>query len=90
MYQFVTRRLEQLLVCSTFVMLIFFVCFLILLDTISRLFKLKQLSVQFLTHFVYNLQVDTGVSPEVVRSVLAERGNNPCLAARTAYKVSDW
>ena len=33
------------------------------------------------------LQVDNGVSPEVVRSVLAERGNDPCLAARTAYKV---
>lgn len=34
------------------------------------------------------LQVDKGISSEVVRSVLAERANLPCLAARTASKVS--
>lgn len=34
------------------------------------------------------LQVDKGISSEVVRSVLAERANSPCLAARSACKVS--
>ncbi|CAB41128.1 aminoacyl-t-RNA synthetase [Arabidopsis thaliana] len=42
---------------------------------------------QFVTRRLEQLLVDNGVSPEVVRSVLAERGNNPCLAARTAYKT---
>lgn len=35
------------------------------------------------------LQVDKGISPEVVRSSLAERANLPCLAAKTAHKVSE-
>ncbi|KAA3471495.1 glycine--tRNA ligase, chloroplastic/mitochondrial 2 isoform X1 [Gossypium australe] len=35
------------------------------------------------------LQVDKGISPEVVRSALAERANLPCLAAKTARKVSE-
>ncbi|KAL1192819.1 Glycine--tRNA ligase, chloroplastic/mitochondrial 2 [Cardamine amara subsp. amara] len=42
---------------------------------------------QFVTRRLEQLLVDSEVSPEVVRSVLAERGNNPCLAARTAYKM---
>ncbi|EOA26130.1 hypothetical protein CARUB_v10019555mg [Capsella rubella] len=42
---------------------------------------------QFVTRRLEQLLVDNGVGPEVVRSVLAERGNNPCLAARTAYKM---
>ncbi|KAL0806390.1 hypothetical protein Bca101_098882 [Brassica carinata] len=42
---------------------------------------------QFVTRRLEQLLVDNGVSPEVVRSVLAERGNDPCLAARTAYKM---
>ncbi|CAN8239953.1 unnamed protein product [Cochlearia groenlandica] len=42
---------------------------------------------QFVTRRLEQLLVDNGVSPEVVRSVLAERGNNPCLAARTAHKM---
>lgn len=33
------------------------------------------------------LQVDKGISPEVVRSVLAERANLHCLAAKSAYQV---
>jgi hypothetical protein len=32
--------------------------------------------------------VDKGVSAEIVRSILAERANFPCLAAKSAYKVS--
>ena len=35
------------------------------------------------------LQVDKGISPEMVRSSLAERANLPCLAVKTAHKVSD-
>ncbi|CAN6936790.1 unnamed protein product [Brassica oleracea] len=42
---------------------------------------------QFVTRRLEQLLVDSGVSPEVVRSVLAERGNDPCLAARTAYEM---
>ncbi|XP_010544354.1 PREDICTED: glycine--tRNA ligase, chloroplastic/mitochondrial 2 [Tarenaya hassleriana] len=42
---------------------------------------------QFVSRRLEQLLVDKGVSPEVVRSVLAERGNWPCLAARTAYKM---
>lgn len=34
-------------------------------------------------------QIDQGISPEVVRSVLAERGNRPFLATTSAYRVSD-
>jgi hypothetical protein len=36
------------------------------------------------------LQVDKGISSEVVRSVLVERANLPCLAAKSAYKVIDF
>lgn len=32
--------------------------------------------------------MDKGISPEVVRSVLAERANLTSLAAKSAYKVS--
>lgn len=41
-------------------------------------------------HVLYELclQVDKGVSPEIVRSVLTERAHLPCLAAKTAYTVS--
>ncbi|XP_010503435.1 PREDICTED: glycine--tRNA ligase, chloroplastic/mitochondrial 2 isoform X2 [Camelina sativa] len=42
---------------------------------------------QFVTRRLEQLLVDNGVSPEVVRSVLAERGTYPCLAARTAHKM---
>lgn len=42
----------------------------------------------FNTLVVSCLQVDKGISSEVVRSVLAERANLPCLAARSACKVS--
>ncbi|XP_027106594.2 glycine--tRNA ligase, chloroplastic/mitochondrial 2 isoform X1 [Coffea arabica] len=31
--------------------------------------------------------VDHGVSPEVVRSILAEQGNLPCLAAKSSHKM---
>lgn len=34
-------------------------------------------------------QVDKGISSEIVRSILAERANWPCLAAQSAVKVSD-
>lgn len=34
--------------------------------------------------------MDQGISPEVVRSVLAERANWPCLASKSAHKVSWW
>ena len=36
------------------------------------------------------IQVDKGISSEVVRAVLAERANTPSLAAKSAYKVSDF
>ncbi|KAG8391511.1 hypothetical protein BUALT_Bualt01G0195300 [Buddleja alternifolia] len=42
---------------------------------------------QFVTRRLEQLLVDQGISPEVVRSVLAERGNQPCLATKTAYKM---
>ena len=35
------------------------------------------------------LQVDKGISSEVVRSILAERANLPSLAAKSANKVND-
>lgn len=35
------------------------------------------------------LQVDKGISSEVVRSILTERANWPCLAAKSSYKVSN-
>ena len=34
------------------------------------------------------VQVDKEISPEVVRSVLTERANWPCLATKSAHKVS--
>ncbi|KAJ4727275.1 Glycine--tRNA ligase, chloroplastic/mitochondrial 2 [Melia azedarach] len=42
---------------------------------------------QFVTRRLEQFLVDKGISPEVVRSVLAERGNLPCLATKTAYKM---
>ncbi|CAA0841426.1 Glycine--tRNA ligase 2-chloroplastic/mitochondrial [Striga hermonthica] len=44
---------------------------------------------QFVTRRLEQLLMDKGVSPEVVRAVLAERVNLPCLAAKSAYKISD-
>lgn len=32
--------------------------------------------------------MDKGISPEVVRAILVERAHLPCLAAKSAYKVS--
>ncbi|KAJ8771204.1 hypothetical protein K2173_025961 [Erythroxylum novogranatense] len=37
---------------------------------------------------VLELEVDKGVNPEIVRSVLIGRANFPCLAAKTADKTS--
>lgn len=37
----------------------------------------------------FSFQVDKGISPEIVRAVLSERANWPCLAARSAIEVSD-
>ncbi|GAV59119.1 tRNA-synt_2e domain-containing protein/tRNA_synt_2f domain-containing protein [Cephalotus follicularis] len=42
---------------------------------------------QFVIRRLEQFLIDKGVSPEVVRSVLAERANWPCLAAKTAYKM---
>ncbi|KAK1558545.1 hypothetical protein Q3G72_003553 [Acer saccharum] len=42
---------------------------------------------QFVTRRLEQFLVDKGISPEVVRSVLAERANLPCLAAKTANKM---
>ncbi|KAL1535783.1 Glycine--tRNA ligase, chloroplastic/mitochondrial 2 [Salvia divinorum] len=42
---------------------------------------------QFVTRRLEQLLIDQGISPDVVRSVLAERGNLPCLAARSAHKM---
>ncbi|PRQ57408.1 putative glycine--tRNA ligase [Rosa chinensis] len=42
---------------------------------------------QFITRRLEQYLVDKGISSEVVRSVLAERANLPCLAARTASKM---
>ncbi|KAL6125889.1 hypothetical protein ACLB2K_073940 [Fragaria x ananassa] len=42
---------------------------------------------QFVTRRLEQYLVDKGISPGVVRSVLAERANLPCLAARTACKM---
>lgn len=35
-------------------------------------------------------QVDKGISAEIVRSILSERANWPCLAAQSAVEVSDF
>ncbi|PPD74954.1 hypothetical protein GOBAR_DD28116 [Gossypium barbadense] len=42
---------------------------------------------QFVTRRLEQYLVDKGISPEVVRSALAERANLPCLAAKTAWKL---
>ncbi|KAE8673537.1 Glycine--tRNA ligase 2 [Hibiscus syriacus] len=42
---------------------------------------------QFVTRRLEQYLVDKGISPEVVRSALAERANLPCLAATTAHKL---
>ncbi|EEF50248.1 glycine--tRNA ligase, chloroplastic/mitochondrial 2 isoform X2 [Ricinus communis] len=42
---------------------------------------------QFVTRRLEQYLVDKEISPEIVRSVLAERATLPCLAARTAYKM---
>ncbi|XP_031277499.1 glycine--tRNA ligase, chloroplastic/mitochondrial 2 isoform X2 [Pistacia vera] len=42
---------------------------------------------QFVTRRLEQFLVDKGISTEVVRSVLAERANLPCLAAKTVYKM---
>ncbi|KAH0980588.1 hypothetical protein GBA52_007765 [Prunus armeniaca] len=42
---------------------------------------------QFVTRRLEQYLVDKGISSEVVRSVLAERANLPCLAARSACKM---
>ncbi|XP_006445438.2 glycine--tRNA ligase, chloroplastic/mitochondrial 2 [Citrus clementina] len=42
---------------------------------------------QFVTRRLEQFLVDKGISPEIVRSVLSERANLPCLATKTAYKM---
>ncbi|KAL9235540.1 hypothetical protein vseg_010291 [Gypsophila vaccaria] len=42
---------------------------------------------QFVTRRLEQYLVDKGLNPEVVRSVLLERGNWPCLAAKSAVKM---
>lgn len=42
---------------------------------------------QFVTRRLEQLLMDQGISPEVVRSVLAERANQICLATKSAYKM---
>ncbi|WCJ23023.1 Glycine--tRNA ligase beta subunit [Euphorbia peplus] len=42
---------------------------------------------QFVTRRLEQYLVDKGISPEIVRSALAERATVPCLAAKTAYKM---
>ncbi|KAF3445590.1 hypothetical protein FNV43_RR10766 [Rhamnella rubrinervis] len=42
---------------------------------------------QFVTRRLEQFLVDKEISPEVVRSILAERANLPCLAAKSAYKM---
>ncbi|XP_038682833.1 glycine--tRNA ligase, chloroplastic/mitochondrial 2 isoform X2 [Tripterygium wilfordii] len=41
----------------------------------------------FVTRRLEQFLVDKGISPEIVRSALAERANFPSLAAKTAYKM---
>ncbi|CAI0446276.1 unnamed protein product [Linum tenue] len=41
----------------------------------------------FVTRRLEQFLVDKGISPEFVRSVLAERGNSPYVAAKTAFKM---
>ncbi|XP_017226569.1 glycine--tRNA ligase, chloroplastic/mitochondrial 2 isoform X1 [Daucus carota subsp. sativus] len=42
---------------------------------------------QFVTRRLEQFLVDKGISPEVVRSILKERANWPCLAAKSVYKM---
>ncbi|XP_030463262.1 glycine--tRNA ligase, chloroplastic/mitochondrial 2 [Syzygium oleosum] len=42
---------------------------------------------QFVTRRLEQFLVDKGISPEIVRSVLLERANVPCLAAKSAVKM---
>ncbi|KAL8268429.1 hypothetical protein R6Q59_002227 [Mikania micrantha] len=42
---------------------------------------------QFVTRRLEQFLVDKGINPEVVRSVLSERANQPGLAAKSAYKM---
>ncbi|KAL4015148.1 hypothetical protein IC575_027385 [Cucumis melo] len=42
----------------------------------------------FVTRRLEQFLVDKGLNPEIVRSVLAERSNFPCLAAKTAHKMN--
>ncbi|GER49379.1 glycine--tRNA ligase beta subunit [Striga asiatica] len=42
---------------------------------------------QFVTRRLEQLLMDRGISPEVVRAILAERANCPCLAAKSAHKM---
>ncbi|KAI9094510.1 hypothetical protein K1719_026630 [Acacia pycnantha] len=44
---------------------------------------------QFVTRRLEQYLVDKGTSAEVVRSVLAERANLPCLAAKSAFKMEE-
>ncbi|CAI0446251.1 unnamed protein product [Linum tenue] len=46
-----------------------------------------QIIVMSLGSLHLNMDVDKGISPEFVRSVLAERGNSPYVAAKTAFKM---
>ncbi|CAI0446252.1 unnamed protein product [Linum tenue] len=48
-----------------------------------------QIIVMSLGSLHLNMDVDKGISPEFVRSVLAERGNSPYVAAKTAFKVDE-
>ncbi|CAI9101241.1 OLC1v1038518C1 [Oldenlandia corymbosa var. corymbosa] len=42
---------------------------------------------QFVIRRLEQFLVDKGISPEVVRAILAERANAPCLAAKSAYRM---
>ncbi|XP_058221718.1 glycine--tRNA ligase, chloroplastic/mitochondrial 2 isoform X1 [Rhododendron vialii] len=44
---------------------------------------------QFVTRRLEQFLVDKGISSEVVRSILTERANWPCLAAKSSYKMED-
>ncbi|KAF6152973.1 hypothetical protein GIB67_021578, partial [Kingdonia uniflora] len=42
---------------------------------------------QFITRRLEQFLIDKGISPEVVRSILSERANLPCLATKSAIKL---
>lgn len=48
--------------------------------------KLELISFTFAVSW---LQVDKGIGSEIVHSILAERANWPCLAAKSSYEVSN-